>query len=322
MVIRTDHRQVDWTPDPEGLDRVRGGAMRLVELELELGKDLARVQAKNAYAREGCASLEEFGRRCNLTGQRTLMLFRAAAGMQIDPRIEPAVRQGAISMDAAGVIGRVLFRLGDLDPDHDWYEMARGLRLTRLAGAASRRMAELDQAQVALCTVTFHVPEETVEKFGRARTLLSRRAGEVLTREEAFDLAMDHVLDGLAPERSARGTGTPRVDVDREAVPGRHVPAWVSRINLELFRDQCCVPGCEHKIFLQKAHRQPFAAGGRRGPQNIVPLCTRHHTLHDAGLLRVIEVTTDGRPVFETVGGEVLHPDRPVGERERPPPDE
>lgn len=320
MVIRTDQRSVDATPDPEGLEMARQDARRLVKLEVELGKTLARLQERDAYALEGCASLQEFGRRCNLTGERTLTLFRAAAGMRIDPRIEPAVLAGAITVDAAGVIGRVLFRVGDLDPDHDWFEMAKGLAIRKLAAAASRRMAELEQRRISLCTLTLHVPEETVDKFQRTRVLLSRKAGEVLTREDAFDAALDYVLEGLAPEHDARGTGTPRVDVENEAVPGRSVPSWVTRIHRELFGDQCCMPGCDHEVFVQKSHREPYATGGRRGPHDILPLCTKHHTLYDAGLLRVVDVTPEGRPVFETVGGQVLHPDRPVGERERPPP--
>lgn len=321
MTITTDQRRVPSEPDPEGLEIARTCAGTVIEAELELAKALARVHRRNAIAEEGCASIQEFGRRCNLTGERTLLLLRAARGMEIDPRIEPGVREGALTMYAAGLIGRLLFRIGGQDPDHDWFAVARGVGARSLTDAVRHRLAEIDQAPKTLTTVTVHVEEEVASRFGQARVLLSRKAGRVLTKEEAFEQTVEHVLDALDPDRSLLGTGTPRIDVEHEETPGRYIPNWVKREHRKLFGGTCCIPGCTNAMFTQEAHRKPYARGGRRGPRDVHPMCTLHHTLYDAGLLRVVDITEEGRPVFETVSGVVLHPDRPVSERPRAPPE-
>jgi len=318
MAITTDQRRIDSTPDPEGLDLVRADAKALIELEFRLAKHLFRVWEKTAYADEGCASIEEFGRRCNLTRRRTLLLLNFAQALAIKPELEAQVRQGGATVEAIGSVGRVLRLLGADDPDNDWGDLARKLSLPALIDATRRRVAEIEQRAKPLSSRTYYLDDATRDKVDRARVIASRRMKKTQTPEETLGHMADHYLDAFDPRRSAEGTGTRRVPEGGSSETSRYVPREVIRNLRDLYGDRCCVPGCTHEIFLQHAHKDPKRDGGDQEVDDQFPFCTMHHTEYDAYVLQFVGLTDEGRAIFRTPSGQILHPDRPVSED--PPP--
>jgi len=318
MAITTDQRQIDSTPDPEGLDLVREDAKALIDIEFRLARHLYRVWVKTAYAPEGCASIEEFGRRCNLTSRRTRMLLSFGHALVLKPEFEAQVRQGGATVDAIGAVGRVLRRLGADDPEHDWADLARKLSISALVDATRRRVAEIEQQTKTLSSRTYYLDDATRDKVDRAQVIASRRMKKTQTPEETLGHMADHYLDAFDPHRSAEGTGTRRVPEGGSSETSRYVPREVVRHLRDLYGDRCCVPGCTHDVFLQHAHKDPKRDGGDQEIDDQFPFCTMHHTEYDAGILQFVGLTDEGRAIFQTPSGKILHPDRPVSED--PPP--
>lgn len=71
-------------------------------------------------------------------------------------------------------------------------------------------------------------------------------------------------------------------------------------------RDQCCqFPGCDHTRYVEAHHIQHWADGGKTSLDNLLTLCTRHHTaVHEGGVS--VERTPDGAIAFRSRSGRVL----------------
>ena len=89
---------------------------------------------------------------------------------------------------------------------------------------------------------------------------------------------------------------------------GRHVPAEVARTVVARQGDRCAVPGCDHEIWMNKAHVERHCRGGSREAWNFHYLCWVHHVLYDLGRLKI--TGTPDRPVFHMPDGRVLKPVR------------
>ncbi len=105
------------------------------------------------------------------------------------------------------------------------------------------------------------------------------------------------------------GVVTPLIE-DEERRPlhvGRKQRLVTGALKKALFaRDRCCTfPGCHHTRFLDSHHIQHWADGGETTLDNLLVLCTTHHTLvHEGGFSiqqhrsgRYFFVRPDGRPV-------------------------
>ncbi len=79
------------------------------------------------------------------------------------------------------------------------------------------------------------------------------------------------------------------------------------RLLLRRDHGRCVVPGCSNSRYLHAHHVVHWLYGGRTDPDNLVMLCTHHHTeIHD-GRLRV-RALGDGRFTFFTADGRVITP--------------
>src|SRR6185503_18733137 len=64
----------------------------------------------------------------------------------------------------------------------------------------------------------------------------------------------------------------------------RTVPAAIRRALNVRDQSQCAFPGCTHRLFLDAHHIEHWADGGKTSLENLVLLCTRHHTyVHEHG---------------------------------------
>ncbi len=67
----------------------------------------------------------------------------------------------------------------------------------------------------------------------------------------------------------------------------RIVPAAIARAVRARDHDRCTFPGCNNKRFLQCHHVEHWSIGGETSLENLMLLCTRHHTLVHEGGFRI-----------------------------------
>ena len=100
----------------------------------------------------------------------------------------------------------------------------------------------------------------------------------------------------------------------------RTVPTAIKRALMA--RDRCCrFPGCHHERFVDAHHIQHWADGGETSLENLLILCTHHHTLiHEEGFR--VGRRADGTHYFARPDGrpiEVSPPaagESPAGDRQ------
>ena len=61
------------------------------------------------------------------------------------------------------------------------------------------------------------------------------------------------------------------------------------QVLLGMWGHKCAVPGCGHTRFLQMHHIRDWAEGGATDIENLVPLCSRCHSLVTDGFIRVVK---------------------------------
>ncbi len=310
--IRADRRVVRMTEDGPGLAAARQEAANLLDCEIRLARRFLDLWRKRAYTAESCVTLEEYGRRLGLDRRRARALLHVGVALAVDERVEPLLRGGKLTFEGAATSGRVFLRMNGADAKTDWVERAVKAPPTRLEDEARERVAEIEQRTPALRGMTFYLRPELVYSFERAQVVASRRARMMLSREATLEAVLTLYLAEKDPLRSKQGTGTRRLPVFERWPPNRTVSAATRREIRGLYGDRCSVPGCTNGIWLQIAHTVPFREGGSQEVENLGQPCFPHHVLQDAGKLSVIGRTPEGRLVYQTDRGEVLHPDAPA----------
>ena len=115
--------------------------------------------------------------------------------------------------------------------------------------------------------------------------MASRKAGRASVAGETLGVVADHYLDTFDEERVTPGE---RRCPPTALVNGRYVPRAVRREIYERQGQQCAVPLCEHFLFLEKAHLVAHASGGDREADNLVLLCSLHHSFLDSGVFHIV----------------------------------
>jgi uncharacterized protein DUF222/HNH endonuclease len=87
----------------------------------------------------------------------------------------------------------------------------------------------------------------------------------------------------------------------------RIVPAAIKRAVLAKHHQCCAFPGCQNRRFLHCHHIEHWSNGGETSIENLMPLCTRHHSLIHEGRFRI---ETDYRNdwTFVRPEGQVIPP--------------
>lgn len=308
MPATTDPRRIEFEAKPSLLDSARQEATRRHAAALRLAEVLTEVEAARAYVTEGCASIVEFGGRLGLAAVEVRQLLRMHETTRRLPEIRRAVADGEVSTAAAAALAPIV-RRDVLEPEWpDWVEFARSESLHALRKLARRRLAELD-AREPLVEVTALVTEETRDGLEAARRVASRRAERTLNLAETIEAVVGHYLKAFHPEwQNERAR---RVGPTSERPGDRYVPVSVTRELHRRAASRCEFPGCPHRIFLQKAHVRPHSEGSGRELSDLLLLCTRHHTMLDTGLIRVLG-TVDA-PKFVVPSGRVVAAGHPRG---------
>ncbi len=312
MRIETDRRSIEYEPDDEGIGLVRDGCRTLIDQEIQLARHVTRIWRSSAWVEERCASLEEFGRRCNLTSRRTRLYNQLGNALDVMPRLEEDIRGGTMTVEHAAWIGRLTIFLGKEDPENDWVKKASELTVEQFERAIRMREAELRQRDPMLTEMRFFVSSEVRTRVDRSRVVASRKRHEPLSAEDGLDEVVTDYLERYDPFKSSLGTGTRRVPPGGSSPYSRYTAVEVKLLLWHIHGDICCVPGCTHRVFIDRAHVKPKSEGGDQEADNLLPLCKLHHTLYDDKKIILVGLTDQGRAIFETDKGALLHPDVPV----------
>jgi len=146
--------------------------------------------------------------------------------------------------------------------DVPWYEVDRH-RPDGLVALARQAVAEDPDPDRA--TVVVHVSDDTVAEL---------ESGDYISKATAERLACDARIEAVIHDPLGYPAGIGRAS--------RNVPAWIYRQLRQ--RDQTCVyPGCTRRGYLHAHHIRQWRNGGATDIDNLILVCTQHHTLLHEG---------------------------------------
>lgn len=329
--VSPDRRRLEWTSDPEACTWIRENRAAWLDREFEFARCLAAIDLKRAFVDEGASSTEHLGEEAGYDHQRVRELTQLGRGILEEPGLEQRVREKRIPFRAGIVVGRILGWPERMEPGDDWLSLAEEVGLRELQGRVRARIEEVAQRR-KLHAVTAHLTEETLEKVDHCRMLAEKqRNGIPQTFGQTIDFMADETIRGRDPRWKPKGTR--RLPPTQTLPWSRTVPADVTRELWERSGGLCEFGSCR-RAGRDRCHLEPHAEGSGRETDDQVLGCRVHHKEFDAGLLKFLEWTGDGRPEFLVrATGELLDP-KPRGDagkafegarrirRARPPPAE
>jgi hypothetical protein len=310
--IKTDKRSIQWEPQPDLAARVLAERDPLTERLLFLARSFAQLESTAHFVGDGCTSIVEWAARRGFDPSQVAVLTKVGRVLLQFPLFEGEIRSGLATFERVAIASPVLLRPGKAEEVSDWIEPIRGLHPARLRARVKRALAEDALGKTGLTEVSVVVKDEVRERFDRCRELGSRLQGKSLTQGETFGCVVDFFLEAHDPQCVTPGTR--RVPSTAQRLFDRYVPAEVEREIRQIAGDRCEVPFCVHHTFLALCHRTPHADGSPREVADLFLGCTAHHTLYDAGRLRMTGRDASGRAVFVDEHGREIGPPRPAGE--------
>jgi hypothetical protein len=230
------------------------------------------------------ASLGDFAERRGMPAKEARDLTDLSAAMRIDPLLAQVVNSGQAPIHAAATVSRVLSHPELARPGDDWVGWALTESAKRLERRVRRRLEEARAPDGVVVPLSFFVTPQARDNFERAHAIASQKVGRVLSHSQTFEAVVDHYLDEFDDDRVKPGQ---RRVPDTTHVQGRYIPVSVRR---EVYARQgraCAVPFCDNELFLQHAHVIAHAKRGSREVDNILLICTQHHTMFDRGIIRL-----------------------------------
>jgi hypothetical protein len=316
VLIKTDGRSMEARREPDAQAFVSESAGPYLDFKIRIAREMARIDASAAFVFEGASSIEDYALRAGYSETDARLLPPLGRALMACPELEGKLREGRLSADAAALIERVLCTPGMVREGDDWIGLAETLPLYDLRRRVVAREEEFRQGKKVV-EFSAYVTEDDREKLERARVIASRRAKRPLSLGETIGVVVDHYLvrfDSARKKARAR-----RVGPTDERPQDRYVPAEVRNAIRERSGDRCEIPGCPNRIFKQLAHRVPHRNGGAREVECLLDLCTQHHALLDAGLIRMVE-RGEGAWQFVIRNGKSLGYWTPDGGSSRTPP--
>jgi len=301
--IRADRRKIDASGAPDAERRAEALAAKYFDVRLELAKALHEIDVAGAFHLSGCSSIVQYAAGLGVPASEARRLvdlgraLRAGEGAGVERR----VRDGALSVENASTLGKLLARPECVRQGEDWVRRAESALPVEFRCEVNRRIEEAAQGDVPVVPLFLHVTESAREDFHRVRALASREARCPLTEGQTFTLLVRQFLDARDPVR--RGSRARRARPTCETPGERYIPAQVRKAVLDRSGDRCEVPGCSFDTFLEYAHVEAHADGGDREPENLLRLCHVHHVHFDADRIR-FGGWREGRPVFRDADGE------------------
>jgi len=271
-------------------------------LQLRVARLLWEAERTRAFRLHACSSIAQFGEVFGRSATEARWLAAVGRVLEIEPAVEEEILAGGISIEAGAALLRGFTCPALARSGIDWLEMARHRSARRLRDLMDQVEREATSGE-RVTHVTVLMTDSGREDFSAARRLLSRRNKRVVAGGEAVEMLSRCYLDREDP---ARKRPARRRMPHTAGHPGRTVPAEVVRELLARNDGRCPVSLCDHRIWMDMAHRVPHRHGGSREADNLAYLCRQHHGLLDSGLMRMAGsleeprcYTADGRRVGE-----------------------
>jgi hypothetical protein len=292
-------REIARQDEAEAALKDRHGHRR--EEDVFAARQLERIDRNGHFLCAGYASLAEFGEANGLAGREARTLAAAGKALGLRPALEEDILSGKLSMAAVASLGRVFQNPHLVKDEDDWLKCAAQWTADKLEREIRKKELEAESGQpVSVLFALLTAAGRAL--FERARILASRKKKKQLSEGETVEVMTEHYLDSFDPDRrKPRKRRMP----DTTGRPGRHVPEEVKReVRARSHGDTCAVPGCDHAVFLDYAHKQPHSDGGSRETWNLGRLCRAHNGLYDQGKLQI--TGPPDRPVFHFADGRVI----------------
>jgi len=275
-------------------------------LQLRAAGLLWEVERTAHYRTHGCSSVAQFGELLGRSATETRWLAAVGRLVEDEPAVGQEILAGGISIEAGAALLRARTHPALARSGIDWLELAKRRSARQLRDLMDQVEREATSGQ-RVTHVTVLMTDSGKEDFAAARRLLSRKQKRVVESGETVELLSGYYLDREDPRRKKPAK---RRMPPTEGRPGRTVPAEVVRELLARHDGRCPVALCDHRIWMDMAHRIAHRHGGSREADNLTYPCRQHHGMLDSGLIRMAGSLE--RPVFFTADG------RRVGERWRP----
>jgi hypothetical protein len=294
MGIVTDRRRIEAEDAPEAKARAAALIAKTREVELALAHVLAEIDDKRAYTFDGCASIGEWARSKGYDPVRAAELATLGRAMRTTPALEPKVRSGEVTTPAATTVAKILVQPALVKPDEDLLAKAAAEPLRDLQREVKKRVEGARQgAEVTPLTVL--VSEATRAEFRLARDIASQQAKKELSESQAFARITRHFVDSFDDTRKVPRAR--RMKPTEEEPFRRGVAAQTKRTLVVRSGRRCEVPGCA-RVATERAHVRPHEHGSGREARDLWNACHPHHVLYDAGVLRIVGWTSEGKPRF------------------------
>jgi len=283
--------------------------------DVHAARQLEKIDRTGHFLCVGCASLSEYGEAIGLSGREARTLAAAGKALKLRPALEEDLLSRKLSVDAVAALGRVFENPHLVKDEVDWLKCAEQWSARKLQREIRKREREAETGEpVSVLTAILTASGRAL--FERARVLASRQEEKPLSEGETVEVMTNHYLDCFDDDRKKPAK---RRMPDTTDQPGRTVPEEVKRaVRARPHGNRCAVPGCDHEIWLDHAHKQPHWDGGSREAWNFHLLCKIHHRLYDLGKLQI--TGPPDRPVFHFPDGRVVEGIGPTpggGEREK-----
>jgi len=146
-------------------------------MDLRAGRLLARIDEAAHYAYRGCSNLGQFGELKGYSAREARNLAAAVRAIALRPEMEERILAGALSIDAAAALGRVLEDPSLVKDGEDWIGWAESWSARKLHREIRKRMKQSERGEpVSVLEVVMTASGR--EDFERSRTIASKKRGK------------------------------------------------------------------------------------------------------------------------------------------------
>jgi hypothetical protein len=296
--------------------RIRSLGAALAKMTAEAGRLLLELKRTRGYIELQFSCIVDYASaRLGYSAQKTKEVIELSERAEGLPRIREALERGTADWTKLRTIARV----ATSEDEAVWLGKCSTMTNRELEIAASLLSGVLPRIRTT--------EQWTDEQYGIIEAVVRdvRRECPGASREEALIIALTRGGTGGAPARPpiqlviykceacgktehqtrlgvapVEPATAARAACDAEIItaekPERvasQVPPTTRRMVLARDRHRCVVPGCSGRDYVEVHHIVERENGGGHEPENLVTLCTRHHSAVHEGKLDLLDVLED-----------------------------
>ncbi len=323
---------LDWEAAHRDLIRI---AVRRAALEHALIAALRRALSAEVWRAMGMASFFEYaGRFVGLSPRQTEERLRVGQALEGLPRLSATLAGGRLPFSAVRELSRVVTP----ETEEAWLDAAAGKSVNEVARMVAGHKPgdgpdDPPDPAARRHRIVLEVSASTLATYRAAQAKVQRDTGGRLTEEDGLLLMARAVLAAPAdpgrrsfpvqmticdacgrPTRDGGGQEAPVDATAAELAPcdtqrpdeggkaTQDIPPVTRRLIKRRHHGRCAVPGCRNARFTDAHGVHLRSEGGTHDPENLICLCSDHHTAAHRGAL-IIEGTWSTGLTFRHADG-------------------